>query len=197
MIYAILLSIFLITSPCSMAEMTSQNNQIKKEIHFLSSEEAQKYGQKGFNRYKHAYPKEWSESMGNSIAAQPLLVKRIDRKKSYYYIVPFNIRDEAKLLIIIDAISGKLKEVLYLKEPVSFPRITKGMAIQILTKYLEERKIATSIEIPIITLVWVPSEQTQSPFEPLWRIQIQSKEWFIDQKGKVYDEILKIRMKGG
>lgn len=135
--------------------------------------------------------------MDNATAVEPLLVKRIDREKNYYYIVPFNIRNKTKLLVIIDAISGKFKEVSCLKEPVSFPKISKAKAINIMMKFLKERKIKIERLSPNLTLVWKPCEQTQSPYEPLWKVQIRSEVWFIDQKGKIYDKILKPKVKGG
>jgi len=195
--YVIFLLVFFIAFSCSKGDIIPHNNQVEKEIHFLSSKEAHKYGYKGFNRNKWAYPKEWLESMDKATAAEPLLVHRIDREKNYYYIVPFNVRNKTKLLVIIDAISGKFKEVSYLKELVSFPKISKAKAINIMMKFLKERKIKIEILSPKLTLVWKPCEQTQSPYEPLWKVQIRSEVWFIDQKGKIYDKILKPKVKGG
>jgi hypothetical protein len=39
-------------------------------------------------------------------------------------------------------------------------------------------------------MVWKPSEQTQSPYEPLWEMHVGFKNWYIDQKGKVYARII-------
>lgn len=164
---------------------------------FLSVEEAKEYALKGFNKHKWGYPKELSQAIKDTIAAEPLLVERIDRKNSFYYIVPFNRNDKTALLIIIDAKTGAFGETTYLKEPASYPKIKKEDAKKILSSALNGKKAKEEIFQQDPTLVWKPSEQTQSPYEPLWQMRIGSKNWYIDQKGKVYDKVIEIKLKGG
>jgi len=59
--------------------------------------------------------------------------------------------------------------------------------------------LETKQEINRVTpsLVWKPSEQSQSPYEPLWRFHLDRGEWYVDQKGDVHQEIEDPRMKGG
>ena len=188
--------IFLITFSCSGLEVMSQIPDEKNKT-FLSLEKAKEYALKGFNRHKWGYPKEFIQHMKDATVTEPLLVKRLDRKDSFYYIVPFNKDTKTTLIVIIDAKTGAFKETSYMKEPMTYPKINKENAKNILIVFLNDKKATEEILRQEPTLVWKPSEQTQSPYEPLWEIHVGSKNWYIDQKGKVYDRIIEIRMKGG
>lgn len=171
---------------------TNENNQS-----FLSSEEAKQYAFTGFMKNIWAYPKELAQAIKNTKAAEPLLVQRIDKKDSYYYIVPFNRNDKTTLLVNIDAKTGKFKETSYLREPMRYPAVNQEEAKKILIGYLKDKKTGKPLLMKTPKLVWKPCQQTQSSYEPLWKIQIGSDVWFIDQKGKVYEKIIEIKLKGG
>jgi hypothetical protein len=171
---------------------TNENNQS-----FLSLEEAKQYAFTEFMKNIWAYPKELAQSIKNTKAGEPLLVQRIDKKDSYYYIVPFNRNDKTTLVVNIDAKTGKLRETSYMREPMRYPRVNQEDAKKILIGYLKDKKIEKPLSMKDPELVWRPCHQTQSPYEPLWKIQIGSDVWFIDQKGKVYEKIIEIKLKGG
>jgi len=171
---------------------TNENNQS-----FLSSEEAKQYAFTGFMKNSWAYPKELAQSIKNTKAGEPLLVQRIDKKDSYYYIVPFNRDDRTTLLVNIDAKTGKFKETSYLREPMRYPAVNLEDAKNILIGYLKDKKAGKPLLMKTPKLVWRPCHQSQSSYEPLWKIQIGSDVWFIDQKGKVYEKIIEIKLKGG
>lgn len=171
---------------------TNENNQS-----FLSSEEAKQYAFMGFMKNIWAHPKELAQSIKNTKAGEPLLVQRVDKKDSYYYIVPFNRNNRTTLLVIIDAKTGKFKETSYLREPIPYPKVNQEDAKKILTGYLKDKKAEKPLLMKAPKLVWRPCHQTQSPYEPLWKIQIGSEVWFIDQKGKVYEKIIEVKLKGG
>jgi hypothetical protein len=193
---SILAIIFIIFLSYSGLEAMAQTPEEKNQP-LLSPKSAKEYALKGFNRNKWGYPKEYARQMKGAAAAEPLLVNRLDRKDSLYYILPFIKDSKTTLLIIIDAKTGAFKEMSYLKEPTEYPKIKKEDAKNILIDYLHDKKAEEKILMQEPLMVWKPSEQTQSPYEPLWEIHVGSKKWYIDQKGKVYDRIMEIRMKGG
>jgi hypothetical protein len=127
----------------------------------------------------------------------PLLVRRIDRTSAYYYLVPFNSDDFTAMVVIIDAKNGRFKECSRMAKPEVYPKVNAKQAIQILSAHLNMIAHDCSLTNAKLRLVWRPCEQTQSPYEPLWRIQIHSNQWFIDQKGILHNEIHDIRIKGG
>lgn len=167
------------------------------ECLLLSPEEARIYAKKGFMKQAWTYPKKMRESMAISSAGEPLLVKRIDREGAFYYIVPFNRGDKTNVVVIVDAKTGRFKETSCFKESSTYLKIGRNDAKRILMHFLEDEEAENEIIKQTPILIWKPCEQTQSPYEPLWRIQAKSKSWFIDQKGDVYDKIIKIKLKGG
>jgi hypothetical protein len=167
------------------------------QAQFLASDAARDAARRGYMKQAWAFPPEYSRAMEHAKAGDPLLVERIDRKDSFYYIVPFERDGRATLLIIIDARTGDFKEAVPLKEPSHYPSITKERATKILTDFLQDPKAKEEINRVRPSLVWKPSEQSQSPYEPLWRFILEKGEWYIDQKGNVHQSIEEPRMKGG
>lgn len=174
-----------------MAERPAENKGL------LSPSEAKSYALKGYNANKWAYPKEYSRAMENAVADQPLLVERLDRTGEFYYIVPFNRKEKTTLLVIIDARTGEMKEASYLKEPAPYPRVNREEAQKILAAHLKDPKAKEEILRQNPVMVWKPSEESQSPFEPFWSIRVGGKIWYIGQNGKVFDKVSEVKLKGG
>jgi hypothetical protein len=130
-------------------------------------------------------------------AAQPLLVQRVDRQDSDYYLVPFNINDLTVIVVIVDAKSGRFKECAKMGRPDVYPKVNATQARQLLVTYLSATSQNGSTPSPSLQLVWRPCQQTQSPYEPLWRVQSHSSQWFVDQNGVVHPQITEIQLKGG
>jgi hypothetical protein len=137
-----------------------------------------------------------SVDIGTLAAAQPLLVQWMDRKDTFYYLVPFNLKDQTIIVVIIDAITGRFKECSELRQPGIYPKVNASRAEKIILTHLQAQKPNVSSPTAPPHLVWKPCEQTQSPYEPLWCIQIDSTHWFIDQNGKIHPRITEIQMKG-
>lgn len=164
---------------------------------FLSSDQAKSYALKGYNANKWAYPKEFSQAMEKAVAAEPLLVERMDRPDDFYYIVPFNKKEKTTVLVIIDARTGEMKEATYLKEPAIYPSVSWKEAQHKLIVHLREPKAEEEISRQNPAMAWKPSEESQSPYEPFWVIKVGGKSWYIGQNGKVYEKVSEIRLKGG
>jgi len=164
---------------------------------FLSSDEACSAARAGFMKLAGAFPPEYIRAMEHAQAGTPLLVERLGRKDSFYYIVPFERDGKATLLIIVDAQSGDFREAVPVREPFHYPVVTAEKAAQILADFFQDLETKQEINRVTPSLVWKPSEQSQSPYEPLWRFRLDRGEWYVDQKGVVHQEIEDPRMKGG
>ncbi len=165
---------------------------------FLSLKEAQSCAYQGFIKNSWAFPPKLASAMTHTQSSLPLLVQRTDRKDAYfYYIVPFNRAGKTAVLVLIDAHNGDFKEASYMQEPTLYPRVKEEDALQILTAFLKKNNtpIPAKVEKPV--LVFEPCEQTQSPYEPLWKIRVNASVWFVDQLGNVYDKIMQSKLKGG
>lgn len=164
---------------------------------FLSSADARKSALDGYNRRSWAFPSEYARSMKGARAGAPLLVERLDMKNSFYFIVPFERAGKATLLVMIDAKTGEFKEAVPLAQPSAYPPVSANEAKKSLAdssgSVMPEGELARLKP----SLVWKPSEQSQSPFEPLWRFRTGHGDRYVDQKGKVHPSIEEPHLKGG
>ncbi len=164
---------------------------------FLSSAGARKAAVDGYNRRSWAFPPEYARAMKGARAGAPLLVERLDRKNSFYYIVPFERAADATLLVMIDARTGEFNEAVPLPHPSAYPPVSADEAKKILAA--SPGSVMPKGELARLrpSLVWKPSEQSQSPFEPLWRFVTGLGVRYVDQKGKVHTSIEEPHLKGG
>jgi len=169
----------------------------KNEYSILTPEEAKNFATNEFFKHLWVYPKKVIHLVKESTANLPLLVQRVDQKDSYYYIVPFNKDNQTMAIVIIDAITGQFKETSIHNEPSIYPGVSGNEAKEILINYLKNEDATREILNQKILMIWKPCEQTQSPYDPLWRIHIKSKDWLIDQKGIIYDKLIELKLKGG
>lgn len=129
--------------------------------------------------------------------AVPLLVQRVDRSNSYYYLVPFNEQGQTILVVSIDAVAGHFKQAAKLSTPGRFPNLDAEQALKILQIYLKMNQSEQPVHLPKPILQWRPCRQSQSPFEPFWFLKIKESTWYIDQSGKVWTKLEALPLKGG
>jgi hypothetical protein len=129
-------------------------------------------------------------------AGEPLLVQRVDRHDSFYYLVPFKAKKKTWVVVIVDAATGRFKESAKIRPAGIYPKISSTQAEKILGKRLQRNLSKSPLSLPPPMLVWRPCLQTQSPYEPLWRFRLEADVWFIDQTGKVYQQIEELPLKG-
>lgn len=164
---------------------------------FLSADEARKSAIDGFMERTWAFPPEYNRAMKDTAAGTPLLVERIDRKDSFYYIVPFERKGKAAVLVMIDAGTGAFKEAAYFAEPSVYLPLSKNEARKKLIDFLGLSATEAESARFVSSLVWKPSAVSRSPFEPFWRFTSDGVDRYVDQKGTVHLSIEVPRMKGG
>lgn len=164
---------------------------------FLSADDARRSAIDGFAERRWAFPAEYFRAMKDTKAGSPLLVERIDRKGSFYYIVPFERKGKASVLVMIDAETGAFKEAAYFAEPTAYPPVNKSDARKQVVAFLGLSGTEAESAQFVISLVWKPSAASQSPFEPFWRFTSDGVDRYVDQKGTVHLSIEVPRMKGG
>jgi hypothetical protein len=126
--------------------------------------------------------------------AEALLVERLDRPDNPYYLVPFSRQELMTLVVMLDAHDGHLLRVSAFDTPTRYPPVNEESARSILAGKLGV-DVAGGISPP--TLVWKPSHQSQSPYEPLWCFLVGDEDWYVDQTGAVWNEIDEPLLKGG
>jgi hypothetical protein len=163
---------------------------------FISSTEARKKARQGLfatpwiDEIKLPFPKK------ALTAGEPLLVQRIDRHDSFYYLVPFKAHNKTWVVVIVDAATGRFKESAKMRTAGIYPGISSVQAEKILKTYLQAGAAEHFLSAPQPALVWRPCRQTQSPYEPLWLFRIEAGVWFVDQTGAVHQQIEEPPLKG-
>lgn len=158
---------------------------------------ARKMATHGLYRTPWIYQFKPPEAYRDLAPAVALLVQRVDRQHSFYYLVPFISHGQTVLVVIVDAVDGRFKEAAKLSTPSIYPKISATRAVDILENHLwsKQRRPPGLRSTP--SLVWQPCRQSQSPYEPLWYFKADSTEWYVDQAGQVYPRLEEVRLKGG
>jgi len=136
---------------------------------------------------------------------KPILVKRLDKMFSDYYLVPFGkLKQKGAFLstgvIILDAKDGHFKEASWTQTPEVLLNVDKNHAIWLIQKYilsdlyknkydknryLDYCKLLRVVNNANATLVWEPNTYSSSPYKPYWKIDACGYIWHVTQEGKV------------
>jgi hypothetical protein len=163
----------------------------------ISPDQARRDAWQGFAAQLPLYPAPLRQAGEGTAAAEPLLVERLDRPADFYYIVPFARQGRTTLVVLVDARSGRFKEAAHRSEDRPYPSVNAAQARSILLRVLRDPADRQAAERSRPALVWKPCEPTQSPYEPLWRFQIGTRSWYVDQLGRPLDRLDDLTMKGG
>ncbi len=169
--------------------------------HLLTPEQAIGHAERGLAGRLPLLPEAYHRAARSAAPQAALLVERIDRTGSdegrFYYIVPYGREDRTTLLVLVDAVSGRFKEASYLQQPGKYPPLTAAEARSRVAATVPDDALRAKVLSSEAGLVWMPSEQSLSPAEPLWRIEASGRDWFVDQTGGVHEAIEAPKMKGG
>ena len=163
----------------------------------LPPSKARKMARHGLYQTPWIYQFKLPEAYRNLTPATALLVQRVDRQHSFYYLVPFISHGQTILVVIVDAVDGRFKEAAKLSTPGVYPKISETRAVDILEDHLRSKQQRPPGFRSAPSLVWRPCRQSQSPYEPLWYFRADSTEWYVDQAGRVYPRLEEVRLKGG
>jgi len=173
----------------------------------ITPEQAARHAERGLAGRLPLLPDEYHVAARNASPGEALLVRRIDRSGKtgqagnaegrFYYVVPFEREGRTTLVVLVDAASGRFKEASYLGQPGEYPPVSAARARSLLADALPDDDARAEALAAEPDLVWMPSEQSMSPAEPLWRIEVSGEDWYVDQTGGVHPEITEPTMKGG
>lgn len=147
----------------------------------------------------------WERGFSNTQPSKPLLVQRLDRADSYYYIVPMKRgSEEAASAVRVDARFGNYLGAIYVPSesrggsvssllPFKF---SQEAAFETLTSQridLGQRvgrlRIRKEILVPYSTLVWKPCLESLSPYYPFYMYIIGSKRLYVRIDGQTFTEL--------
>lgn len=162
----------------------------------LTHDEASLSAQESIREINFSERKHWRSTFGNVKAQQPLLVQRLDRVDSYYYIVPFGAtQDRATAGIAVDARYGNYLQAISLREGKSsaIERLDPKRALElILNRRFDLENFAGRVLVrPDVvcacdTLVWKPCLESFSPFFPFYKFTVGGATIYVRIDGAIF-----------
>ncbi|MFT3910638.1 MAG: hypothetical protein QM737_14525 [Ferruginibacter sp.] len=164
----------------------------KKEIERLAFD--------GIKLYGLTRKKWWKKALSESKAGEPVLVQRLDRANSYYYIIPFNDTEaNSNALMSIDARYGDYKQGVILPKPA--PHLSSAYNRKEVVKKVvntkimhDDDKLGRMVIHPEAyclypTLVWKPCRESLSPFWPFHMFTIGSRHVYVRIDGAIFTQL--------
>lgn len=168
----------------------------KKDDELIKGEEIHEILSKGIELHELSENELFAEALKNSVQAEPILVQRLDKNDTYYYLVPIERDNKVTAVMSVNGITGsfqggrivtaekgryvvKKKEILnkIIMKPIQLPG-REGM--------LKLRE-GTFCVHPV--MVWKPCEESRSPYYPFHMITVGSKTIYIGYDGKVFTQL--------
>jgi hypothetical protein len=126
----------------------------------------------------------------------PMLVRRMDKRGSYYYLTPFVQEDMVIGYAQSDAYFGNLDGVFMLKKEAKMVEVNPDVIVKKLAgKKIEMRNLKGRIKLnsKLIkvskVLVWRPCQQSFSPHLPFWRITVGGSTIYQRIDGPVFSQL--------
>ncbi|MEO8769841.1 MAG: C39 family peptidase [Ferruginibacter sp.] len=166
----------------------------------IEKKEIEKLALDGIKLYGLQKRKTWKNIIDSNSGGEPVLVQRLDRTDSYYYIVPFNTSENrSSALVSIDARFGDYKQSVLLPEPTDHlsgaydrKKITKNILNNRFSS--DDDKEGRFIVRPEAyclypTLVWKPCRESLSPFWPFHMYTIGSRHIYVRIDGTIFTQL--------
>jgi hypothetical protein len=112
-----------------------------------------------------------------------VLVRRLDKPGSDYYLVPWSTERGIVLVIKVDAERGVMSSAAALRVPLSRLVRSPEEARDLVVERLGQRVIGEP------ELVWQPCRESASALQPLYRVVVESGEAFVGIDGSVHPRL--------
>lgn len=165
----------------------------------IKPKDAINIAEKAFESYGLLKRKTWGEALRNTAPGEPLLVQRLDRNDSFYYIVPMHrSRGESTVAFAsVDARFGEYRQAAMMsaKSPAAILVEREEISGRIFKQRIELpekggmirlRPEATCIHP---TLVWKPCRESLSPFWPFYMYTFGPHQIYVRIDGKVFSKL--------
>ncbi|HEY5750632.1 MAG TPA: hypothetical protein VIU12_31435 [Chryseolinea sp.] len=165
----------------------------------INRNEATEAAQAGLKHYNMFKKDGWSDRFNNRTPNEPLLVQRLDRMDSYYYMIPYRNSDNHSTSVVnVDARFGDYKQAAYFKEPLPHfeknfhEKERKQLIHSIINKKINIGRRAGKLVVRpeafclYPTLVWKPCRESLSPFWPFHMFTIGSQHLYVRIDGAIF-----------
>ncbi|MGH3104479.1 MAG: hypothetical protein ACRDN6_10350 [Gaiellaceae bacterium] len=165
----------------------------------LAPREAIKRAQAGLKEYGLHERDDWRKLLARAQPATPVLVERLDRRDSYYYLVPMAASARRMAAIVsVDARFGDYQQAVAFPEPG--PNFLDALDPEAVLKLVLNRAIDLGRDggqlvlrpdlfclYPV--LVWKPCRESLSPYYPFRMITVGSQRIYIRSDGEIFTEL--------
>ena len=161
----------------------------------LSAEEATELSLEGLREHGLLELESYNQALSNSELGQPLLVQRLDRTDTFYYIIPWIRGTSARLAVLLDGRSGEyLQSAVHTEEEGSVFHANDPAAIR-------EQVVGKRIDLPdkggrfIVrpetfsqspVLGWRPCKESLSPLYPFHLLAAGTQPLFMRVDGAIF-----------
>lgn len=162
----------------------------------VHTDEVAKLLEQGLRRHGLYEQENWAAALAGTSPGQSVLVQRLDRLDSFYYITPFEKKDgQHTVLGSIDARSGEYRQALALPShgSIQFSELKKEAIMKMvhgrhfeLEDQLGRLHVRPEAVCLYPTLVWKPCRESLSPFWPFHMLTIGSQHLYIRIDGTVF-----------
>jgi hypothetical protein len=132
-----------------------------------------------------------ASTIQNGYPEIPLLVERIDKPKSAYYLISWTDTEGVVFVVEVDAIKGIMLGATIFPKPVFSPFLTPDGAIDCATQKFPRHIFATP------RLVWCPCRESTNPILPFYELLINEDVLYVDMDGSIFSELTPLGFGGG
>jgi len=137
--------------------------------------------------------KQLTGALRNAHPGTPILVQRLDKVDTFYYLVPMQRGGESTALVSIDGLYGTFNGAHGLAEPTRSLIVPREEVLKLLvnqTVNFDERLGGTIIREGALcfypTMVWRPCWESRSPYYPFYQITVGGNQIYVGYDGTVY-----------
>jgi hypothetical protein len=164
----------------------------------LSPSRALELAIEGVQEHRLNQRKEWRHAFEGAAKARPMLVQRLDRLDTYYYIVPFGREDAVGAAVSVDARFGDYQQAIALQsaglniftalDNERIREMTLGRRHE-LGGRLGRMLIRKEAYCLYPTLVWRPCLESLSPFHPFHMITAGDYRIYVRVDGRIFTKL--------
>jgi hypothetical protein len=141
----------------------------------------------------------WNEFLSGTSPGKPILVQRLDRRDTYYYIVPMTKKRAIPALVCIDGRYGNYQQAARTSDPggnalgdLNFdPKVALKTALSKPIDLGRQGKLQLRPEACVIypMLVWRPCRESMSPYLPFFMIIAGNRRIYVSVDGRVLPQL--------
>ncbi len=164
----------------------------------VGAREAVRGAEAGLKEFGLRERKDWARALRQAEPGDPVLVERLDRPDTYYWVVPWGRRGRMSVAAAVDARYGDYLQALQLPRPgvsslanLDVEAVLKQLANRLIDLPEPYGRVRLRDDLFCIypTLVWRPCRESLSPFYPFRMLTVGAHRVYIRTDGAVFTQL--------